>query len=112
MCILCIGSHADIVHAMTVPLQFVNTHATRAMHAYKHTCTHAHTHIHTHTHTHTHTQLSYYDSKQEGKCHGSIPLSDILGVEEADPTSVGEYSKKDDREGGRVARRMTVREGG
>jgi len=33
-------------------------------------------------------ELSYYDSKQEGKCHGTIPLSDILGVEEADPTSV------------------------
>ena len=54
-----------------------------------HTYTHVHTHAHTHTRTHTHTQLSYYDSKQEGKCHGTISLSDIQGVEEAEPTSVG-----------------------
>ena len=69
-------------------------------HTHTHTYTHIHTHTQTHTHTHTHTQLSYYDSKQEGKCHGTIPLSDILGVEEADPTSVGEYSQKDDFLGG------------
>ena len=56
---------------------------------YAHTCMHTYTHVHTHAHTHTHAQLSYYDSKQEGKCHGTISLSDIQGVEEAEPTSVG-----------------------
>jgi len=55
------------------------------------------------SHSHTH-QLSYYDSKQEGKCHGTIPLSDIQGVEEAEPTSVGKEEEEVTMEPRRRAR--------